>query len=228
MGDLPDQLLGFMLGADRTAANALIDAWADEHSYTQAISDLLEPALAALGVLWTDSDEVNLAQGYMSAKIAEDIMTKAFVERSPETAPQQLKGPIVIGNIEDDFHALGRNLIVVSLRAGGWDVIDMGNDVLAEDFVDRAVECGAKVIGASAMMYTTAVNIKKLRAEIDRRGLSDGIQLAVGGAIFLLRPELVEEVGGDGTAPNAMAVPALMEQLWGKALAAEGQQGTEE
>lgn len=227
MTDQPDQLLNHMLRADRAAANALVDEWAGEHSYEQAITELLEPALAGFGRLWATDEDVNLAQGYMSAKIAEDIMAKAFSERSPEAAPDKLKGPVVIGNIEDDYHALGRKLIVTFLRLAGWDVIDMGNDVMAEEFVDRAVESGARVICVSAMMYITAVNIKKLRAEIDRRELEDRVQLAVGGAVFLLRPELVGEVGGDGTAPNALAVPELMDQLWGKALAAEQQRGLE-
>ena len=49
-----------------------------------------------------------------------------------------------------------------------------------------------------------------------------GAGLAVGGAVFLQRPELVKEVGGDGTAPNAIAAPALMERLMAQACAAGG------
>lgn len=80
------------------------------------------------------------------------------------------------------------------------------------------------MIGVSAMMYTTALNIKSLRAEIDRRGLTGKIQLAVGGAVFVLRPDLVDEIGGDGTARNAMAAPALFDDLWEKACLTENDQ----
>jgi methanogenic corrinoid protein MtbC1 len=90
----------------------------------------------------------------------------------------------------------------------------LGNDVLATEFVDKAVELKARVIGISAMMYSTAVNIKKVRDEIDKRKLTNQIKLAVGGAVFRLRPELVAEVGGDGTTGNAMNANLLFEKLW--------------
>ncbi|MEW8228217.1 MAG: cobalamin-dependent protein, partial [Candidatus Thiodiazotropha endolucinida] len=79
------------------------------------------------------------------------------------------------------------------------------------------VEVDAKVVGVSAMMLTTALNIKKVREEINRRGLNKHIQLAVGGAIFTLRETLVDEVGGDGTCKTALGAHELFKSLWAKA-----------
>jgi methylmalonyl-CoA mutase cobalamin-binding domain/chain len=124
-----------------------------------------------------------------------------------------LKGPVILGNIEDDCHPLGRKIVASFLRLNGWDVRDLGIDVEAEALVDEAERVGAKVIGVSAMLFTTANNIRKVRQEIDRRGLTGKIMLAVGGTVFQLRPELVEEVGGDGSAPNAFAAVGLFERL---------------
>ncbi len=219
---LQHQLTQFLLQANRNAANALVDNWAKDHSYEESISRLLEPALNAFGAVWASSDNVSLAQGYMAGKIAEDIMKKVYEEQKDNNAPDETKkGPVVVGNIEDDYHSLGRKLVATFLRADGWEVVDMGNDVPAEEFVDKALETGAKVIGVSAMMHVNALNIKKLRQEIDRRGLTGRLQLAVGGAIFVLRPKLVAETGGDGTARNALQTPALMEKLWRQAEEAE-------
>jgi methylmalonyl-CoA mutase cobalamin-binding domain/chain len=120
-----------------------------------------------------------------------------------------------MGNIEDDYHSLGRKLVTIFLRTAGWRVIDLGNDVRAEEFVDAAVANEAKIIGVSAMMLTTAKNIRNVRHEIDSRGFSGSIKLAVGGAIFKMRPELVVEVGGDGTVASAVDAPRLMAQLTG-------------
>jgi methylmalonyl-CoA mutase cobalamin-binding domain/chain len=131
-----------------------------------------------------------------------------------------LKGPVILGNIEDDCHPLGRKIVASFLRLNGWDVRDLGIDVEAGRLVDEAILVGAKVIGVSAMIFTTARNIRKVREEIDRRGLTGMIMLAVGGAVFHLRPELVQEVGGDGTADNAFAAVSLFERLW--KLAEEG------
>ena len=59
----------------------------------------------------------------------------------------------------------------------------------------------------------TAKNILKVRHELDNNRLSNRIKLAVGGAVFKLRPELVADVGGDGTADNAIEAPELFEKL---------------
>ena len=105
-------------------------------------------------------------------------------------------------------------MVGIFLQVAGWQVYDLGIDATPEEFINKALEVDARVIGASAMIFTTAMNIKKLREEIDNRMLRGHLQLAVGGTVFKLRPELVEEVGGDGTAKNAMNAPALFDELW--------------
>lgn len=225
VSDVRQGLLRLLFAADRSAANLLIDNWAEEHGYEKAITELVEPALELFGEIWAREEKISLAQGYIAARIAEDVMLKLSQTREssepgtePGTKPGTSKGTIVVGNIEDDYHALGRKLVATFLRAAGWEVVDLGNDVLAVEFVDAALEAGARVIGASAMMHSTARNIKKLRREIDSRGLKNRLQLAVGGAVFRVRPEMVEDVGGDGTARNAIAVPDLATELWARAL----------
>ncbi|MFQ5343212.1 MAG: B12-binding domain-containing protein [Anaerolineae bacterium] len=216
------QLLDLIQSADRRGANALIDEWAGVHGYERAVIELLDPVLQAWGEKWAAGEEVSLAQGYIAGKIAEDVLLQAAAERTKDPAPGALKGPVVMGSIEDDFHSLGRRLVTTFLCADGWEVCDLGNDVLASEFVDQAVEIGAKIVGASAMMYTNAMNIKKVRAEIDRRGLTGRLQLAVGGAVFVLRPELAAQVGGDGTARTAIGASDLMAELWDRAEVAGG------
>ncbi len=202
--------------ADRAAANDLLEDWAKVHGYDKMISELLEPVISDFGRRW-EQEGMSLAQSYVMVKIVGDFMTKCAAEQASTRSETDVKDPAVLGNIEDDFHALGRQMVTTFLEADGWKMCDLGNDVLAGEFVDKAEDVGAKVIGASAMMYSTASNITSLRKEIDRRGLAGKVQLAVGGAVFVLRPELVEEVGGDGTARNAIGAPGLFSRLWEKA-----------
>jgi methanogenic corrinoid protein MtbC1 len=136
---------------------------------------------------------VSLAQNFVASKIAEATLLHCI----PDTASNpRLKGAVVIGNIEDDFHSLGRKTVGLFLAAAGWDVHDLGNVVPAEELLEKALEVNARVIGASAMMQTTALNIRKVRQLTDERGLAGRIKLAVGGDVFNLRPDLVAEVGG--------------------------------
>jgi methanogenic corrinoid protein MtbC1 len=219
--DIQNALIAMIQQADRQGAGRLLDAWGDEHGYDRLLAEVLEPTLLMIGEDWCASETFSLAQVYVAAKVAEDALLK-IAERKKEGSVVPLsKGPVVIGNIEEDFHSLGRRMLGIFLASDGWIVHDLGNDVAAVDFVDKAVEVGARVIGVSAMMLTTAHNIKQLRLELDKRGLSGRIQLAVGGAVFLVRPGLDLEVGGDGTARTALEATKLFSRLWEESLRRE-------
>jgi len=218
--EVRDNLQAAIFDADRQTANKIIDSWVSQenNTYAEAITKVLEPTLIKIGAMWDKDGDLSLAQGYVASKIAEDAMAKLTTETSSAYQEKTQKRSVVIGNIEDDFHALGRRLVVVFLRASGWDVHDLGNDVVAEEFIETALETEARIIGVSAMMYSTAINICKVREEIDKHGFTHKIQLAVGGAVFKLRPDLVNEVGGDGTTGSAVNSPMLMENLWKKSI----------
>lgn len=212
--EIQHTLIEMIQKADRQGANMLLDTWVAEHGYDRLLKDVLEPTLLLIGEEWRTAENFTLAQSYMAAKVAEDALLKAAEHKKERNEPSLEKGPVVIGNIEDDFHSLGRRMIGTFLQADGWIVHDLGNDVLAEEFVDKAVEIGARVIGVSAMMRTTAQNIIQLREELDRRKLTGRIQLAVGGAVFLVCSGLDLEVGGDGTTRTAIDAPVLFQRLW--------------
>ncbi len=207
-------LLNAMVRADRQEAAQLIDRLMSEGMKPPEIMlEVLDPALLQLGRLW-GRETVSLAQTFVAAKIAEDVLMRCVPDDGP-SAPHN--SPVVIGNIEDDFHSLGRRIVTAFLRASGWRVYDLGNDVLAEQFIEKALEVKASVIGVSAMMQTTALNIRKLREQIDAKGLQGRLKLAVGGAVFNWRPDLVAEVGADGTAQNATGVDTLLKRLQSEA-----------
>lgn len=219
--DIQQALIEAIRQADRQEANALLDAWAAEHGYERLLSEILDPALVLIGEEWISAGTVTISQAYVAAKVAEDMMGKIVGLGKHTSGSAITKGPVVIGNIEEDFHALGRKMVGTFLRADGWIVHDLGNDAPAAAFVDKAVEVGARVIGVSAMMVTTARNIKMVRNEINVRGLNGHIQLAVGGSVFRVCPGLVEEVGGDGTAENALGAVRLFDRLWQRSIELE-------
>ncbi len=211
--DAKESLFELIISADRAGANTFLSELASQMGHERVMWEVLEPVLQEVGEKW-HNEGVSLSQAYIVAKTTEDFMAELAQNGQDDRTQSPSKGPVVLGNIEDDSHSLGRRMVATFLEASGWKVCDLGNDVLPHEFVDKAIEIDAKVIGVSAMMYTTAQNIKQLRNEIDTRGLTDSIKLAVGGAVFVLRPELVEQVGGDGTARNAIAAPKMFDELW--------------
>jgi methylmalonyl-CoA mutase cobalamin-binding domain/chain len=201
-----------IIDASRIEAVDFMVEIAKEVGYFAAINQVLEPALIEIGEMWS-KEKLSLAQGYVAAKITEDVLLKALETKEWQSKIAKNHTIVVLANIEDDFHSLGRKMVSTFLKASGWEVCDMGNDITAFELVNKAVELNAPIIGVSAMMYTSALNIKKVRHEIDNRKLQNKIKLAVGGAIFKVRPELVHEVGGDGTVASAMQVPQLFSEL---------------
>ncbi len=208
-----DTLYDYFISADKHGAILFIEDLARNSSYEDAFTQILEPALHKFGEKWASEDDVNLAQGYISAKITEEIMKRLMAEREGSGVIKEVMGVAVIGNIEDDYHSLGRKMVGNFLSSAGWTVYDMGNDVPAKEFVDKAVEVNASIIGASAMMYTNAVNMIKIRDELTARNLSGKIKFVAGGSIFNLRPGLVDEVKADGTAKNALEAVSLFKEL---------------
>lgn len=220
--DIQHSLIEMIKHADRRGATSLLKEWTSVNAMETLFTDLLEPVLLQIGEEWYAEGSVSIAQSYVAAKIAEDAFAMIAAGTPRGSDSEAKKGPVIIGNIEDDFHSLGRRMIVTFLKADGWIVHDLGNDVPPKVFVDKAEEVGARVIGASAMTRTTAHKILGLRDEIDRRGLKDRIKLAVGGAAFLACSDLVQEVRADGTASNAVSAVKLFAKLFTQSEALEG------
>jgi trimethylamine corrinoid protein len=118
--------------------------------------------------------------------IASDAMTVAveILEAAlPRDRQQESLGIIVIGTVEGDIHDIGKGIMVTILRVHGYEVHDLGRDVPIEDFVKKAQEVNADVIGSSAMMTTTQIGQKKLEQALKNAGLRDKVKTMVGGAV---------------------------------------------
>ena len=92
--------------------------------------------------------------------IASDAMTAAveiLEEALPEDKQQEKLATIVIGTVEGDIHDIGKGIMVTMLRVHGYEVHDLGRDVPIEEFVKKAKEVNADVVGSSAMMTTTQI-----------------------------------------------------------------------
>lgn len=211
--DEVERFLDAIIAGDTVLAEQVLARLAVGPDNSQAIQELLESVMARISSAWEMSGgALTLSHGYLAAKVVE-----RYVESHAGSLAEATRGPVVVGNAEDDYHALGRRLVAICLQAAGWRVVDLGNDVPPATFVDTAVDSGARVIGVSAMIHATALNVRGVREEIDRRGLAGRMMLAVGGAVFALRPSLLGQVGADGTARSAVLAPRLFEELWERA-----------
>lgn len=110
-------------------------------------------------------------------------------------------GKAVIGTVQGDLHDIGKNLVGMMFKGAGFEVCDMGVDVGADAFIDKAEEMGADVIGMSALLSTTMPQMQECIRRLEERGLRDKYIVMIGGAP--VTEEFADQIGADYYTPDA-------------------------
>ena len=126
-------------------------------------------------------------------------------------SPSEARGRVAIGTVKGDMHDIGKNLVVALLQGGGFEVIDLGADVPPEKFVAAVTDQRADIIGLSALLTTTMLQMKHTVRALDEAGVRGSVKVMVGGAPVTQR--FADDVGADGYADNAAAALALARRL---------------
>ena len=119
------------------------------------------------------------------------------------------KGVFVVGTVKGDLHDIGKNLVAMMLKGAGWKVVDMGVDVDAEKFIQSAIDESADVVGLSALLTTTMVNMKQVIEIAKNKDCKS--KIVVGGAP--LTQNYANEIGADGYAPDAATAVEVIQRL---------------
>jgi 5-methyltetrahydrofolate--homocysteine methyltransferase len=109
---------------------------------------------------------------------------------------------VIMGTVKGDLHDIGKNLCIMMLNGAGFEVHDLGVDTGSEEFIEGVKEHDAKIVGMSALLTTTSINIGKTIQEFKEVGLGD-VKTMAGGAA--LNQELATEMGCDGYGRDAIA-----------------------
>ncbi|MBN1694135.1 corrinoid protein [candidate division WOR-3 bacterium] len=138
-------------------------------------------------------------------KILEPLLTEAGIEPI---------GKVVIGTVKGDLHDIGKNLVAMMLEGGGFEVIDAGVDITAQKFMDLVKENKPDILGLSALLTTTMVEIKNVIDAFKEEGLRDDVKIIVGGAP--VSEDYAKDIGADGYSPDAASAVNLAKKLLGK------------
>ena len=110
-------------------------------------------------------------------------------------------GKVIIGTAKGDLHDIGKNLVAMMLRGGGFEVIDLGIDVSPEKFLKASREHQPDIVGISALLTTTMSSMMDVITVLKRAGLRDRVKIMVGGAT--VTQEFADEIAADVYALNA-------------------------
>jgi 5-methyltetrahydrofolate--homocysteine methyltransferase len=120
-------------------------------------------------------------------------------------------GKYVIGTVRGDLHDIGKNLVKMMVEGAGFEVIDLGTDVSPEKFVAAVREHQPKLVGLSALLTTTMVNMKATIEALQEAGLRGSVKVMVGGAP--LTDTFAKQIGADAYAPDAASAVDLARSL---------------
>lgn len=121
------------------------------------------------------------------------------------------KGTIVLATVKGDVHDIGKNILKVILENYGYLIVDLGKDVEPQAIVDAVLDKDVKLVGLSALMTTTVVN---MAATIDLLHLQcPGVKIMVGGAV--LNPEYAATIGADYYGKDARGGVEIARKVFG-------------
>ena len=166
-------------------------------------------AMGEVGKLFEEGEyfvpEMLIAARAMKAGLV--ILQPLLVDSGVESA-----GKVAIGTLKGDLHDIGKNLVGMMLEGAGFEIVDLGTDVEAEQFV-AAAKNGADVIGLSALLTTTMPSMEGTIKAIEAEGLRDKVKVIIGGAP--VTSAYAEKIGADGYAPDASQAVSLAKSLIG-------------
>jgi corrinoid protein of di/trimethylamine methyltransferase len=152
-------------------------------------------------------------------KAAINILEPEMLKRGSQRATL---GKVVLGTARGDIHDIGKNLIATIFSASGFQIFDLGTSVTPEQFVAKAKEVDADIVGISALLTTTMAGQKAVIEALDRNGLRPRVKAIIGGAA--VTQKWAAEIGADGYSRNAIDALDLAKNLMNKVASKEAPQ----
>jgi len=150
------------------------------YNYKQIVNTLVE-TMGKIGYLFK-RNEVFVPEVLIAARafnIALSIL-EPLVESGEEL--YDIKSKVIIGTVQGDLHDIGKNLVKMMIKGFGINVIDLGVDVSAQQFVDAIIKYDADFLAMSSLLTTTMPKLEETIDLLNKQKIRDKVKIIVGGA----------------------------------------------
>lgn len=209
LSDLARQYVAALLRSDRRAASRLIlEAVEGGTSVRDVYLHVFQPAQHEIGRLW-QMNEISVAQEHYCTAATQLIMSQLYpyifgTERAGRT--------LVAACVGGELHEVGMRMVADFFEMEGWDTYYLGANTPTESVVQAVTEHKADVLGVSATITFHLGAVTELIERV-RAGVGHEVKILVGGYPFNVSPQLWQEVGADGFAPNAQQAVSVAERM---------------
>ena len=206
-----EELAQSVLGGDDARTTALCERLLAEGVTPAAILDdglMLGLKLVGEGM---ERGDMFLSEVIMAA----DTFKTGFAVLEPHFGGDQSDalGVLAIGTIFGDIHDIGKNLVIMMMRAYGFEVHDLGIDVSADRFVEAIAVHRADIVGISAELTTTMLSMSDVVKAIEKAGIRERVKIMVGGPSVTW--DYAHSIGADGYGKDCFEAVAVARKLLG-------------
>jgi methanogenic corrinoid protein MtbC1 len=161
----------------------------------QILELALIPAMANVGKKFSEN-KIFVPQMLMSAR----AMGASMIQLKPFFTSGEIKtkGTFIIGTVKGDLHDIGKNLVAMMVEGGGWTIIDLGVDVGSDRFIEALKNNPGAIVGLSALLTTTMVNMGEIVSSIKEQ--IPETKILIGGAP--VNDDFCKKIGADFYAPD--------------------------
>ena len=174
------------------------------------LNDGMIAAMREVGALF-EAGEYYVPEMLIAARAMQSGM--ALLKPHLQKSDQKSNGKVLIGTVKGDLHDIGKNLVGLMLEGAGYEIIDLGVDVPAEEFVRMVIELKPDIVGMSALLTTTMQSMRMTLDALTAAGLRNNIKVIVGGAP--VTDAFAQQIEADGFSPDASRAVNLVNELMG-------------
>ena len=192
-------------GEEEQVKSLVEEGLAENLGPAQILEDAMMPAMNEVGMLFSKG-EVFIPELIVSAMAME-----AGLEVLKPRLGDEVKGAgkVVLGTVYGDIHSIGKNLVRMCMEGAGFEVIDIGEDLRTEKFVDACKEHKPDILGLSALLSSTMQRMPEVIEAV--RAVDPSALIMVGGAP--ITQKFADDVGASGYAPDAFQAALKAKEL---------------
>ena len=172
------------------------------------IGDYMIPAMDKIGAMF-ENCEAFVPELLMAARAMKGSLR--LIQPLLTATGAQSKGKVIIGTVKGDLHDIGKNIVGSMLEGAGFQVINLGNDVSPQKFVEAINEYNPQIVAMSALLTTTMTVMETTIKAIREAGLRDQVKIMIGGAP--VSEIYSQKIGADGYSDNANGAVKLARLL---------------
>lgn len=208
---MSDKLINSIVEMREEEAIQTVEQMMNDNVPVMEIMDECKLAMEKVGQKFEEG-EYFVPQLLMAAEIMTQITDMTKDELQEETDDDKI-GTIVMGTVEGDIHDIGKGIVNFNLDVNGFKVIDLGEDVSPNQFIDAIKEHKPDIVGMSCLLTVAFDSMEKTVDAIKNAGLRDDVKIMIGGAP--INDEIYEYTGADGWAEDAVKAVKLAKNFIG-------------